>query len=86
MTHLIFTFALEPLLWKLTLDLCVVHPVFENGSHISDSSYADDVSILVNGRSENILNVKNILDDFGKLSGLIINVEKNSSVTHKCFT
>ena len=76
MTHLIFTFALEPLLWKLTLDLCVVHPVFENGSHISDSSYADDVSILVNGEPENILNVKNILDDFGKLSGLKINVEK----------
>ena len=76
MTHLIFTFALEPLLWKLTLDLCVVHPVFENGSHISDSSYADDVSILVNGELENILNVKNILDDFGKLSGLIINIEK----------
>ena len=41
-----------------------------------DSSYADDVSILVNSEPENILNVKNILDDFGKLSGLIINVEK----------
>jgi len=36
---LIFILALEPLLWKLTLDLGVVHPVFENGSHISDSSY-----------------------------------------------
>ena len=41
-----------------------------------DSSYADDVSILVNSEPENILNVKNILDDFGKLSSLIINVEK----------
>ena len=73
---LIFILVLEPLLWKLTLDLGVVHPVFENGSHISDSSYADDISILVNGEPENILNVKNILDDFGKLSGLKINVEK----------
>ena len=73
---LIFILALEPLLWKLTLDLGVVHPVFENSSHISDSSYADDVSILVKGKPENILNVKNILNDFGKLSGLILNVEK----------
>ena len=66
----------EPLLWKLALDLGVAHPIFENGSHISDSSYADDVSILVNGDPENIINVKTILDNFGKLSGLIINVEK----------
>ena len=73
---LIFILALEPLLWKLTLDLGVVHPVFENGSHINDSSYADDVSIRLNGEPENIVNVKNILDDFGKLSGLKINVEK----------
>ena len=72
----IFILALEPLLWKLTLDLGVVHPVFENGSYVSDSSYADDVSILVNGEPENKLNVKTILDDFGKLSGLIINVKK----------
>ena len=73
---LIFMLALEPLLLKLTLDLGVVHPVFENGSHVSDSSYADDVSILVNGEPENIINVKTILDAFDKLSGLIINVEK----------
>jgi len=72
----IFILALEPLLWKLTLDLGIIHSVFENGSHVSDRSYADDVSILVKGEPENILNVKTILNDFGKLSGLIINVEK----------
>ena len=72
----IFILALEPLLWKLTLDLGIVHPVFENDSHVSDSRYAYDVSILVNGEPETILNVKTILDDFGKLSGLIINVKK----------
>ena len=71
----LFILALEPLLWKLALDLRVA-PVLENGSHVNDSSYADDVSILVNGDPENIVNVKTILDNFGKLSGLIINVEK----------
>ena len=31
---------------------------------------------IVNGDPENIINVKTILDNFGKLSGLIINAEK----------
>ena len=73
---LLFILALETLLWKLALDLRIAHPVFKNGSFVNDSSYADDVSILVNGDPENIVNVKTILDNFGKLSGLIINVEK----------
>ena len=73
---LLFILALEPLLQKLAEDLGVAHPVFENGSHVNDSSYADDVSILVNGDPENIVNVKTILDNFGKLSSLISNVEK----------
>ena len=73
---LLFILALEPLLWKLALDLGVAHPVFENGSHVNDRSYADDVTILVNGDPENIVNVKTILDNFGILSDLIINVEK----------
>ena len=60
----------------MALDLGVIHTVFENGSHVNNSSYADDVSILVNGEPENLVNVKTILDNFGKLSGLIINVEK----------
>ena len=76
LSGLIFILALEPLLWKLALDLGVDHPVFENGSHVNDSSYADDVSIFVNGEPENIVNVKTILDNFSKLSGLIINIEK----------
>ena len=35
---LLFILALEPLLWKLALDLRVAHPVFKNGSHVYDSS------------------------------------------------
>ena len=73
---LLFILCLEPLLWKLALDLGITHPIFENGSQITDSSYADDVSILVDGEPENIINVKTILDNFSKLSGLVINVEK----------
>ena len=73
---LIFIIVLEPLLWRLALDPSVTHPVFNNEEHIADSSYADDVSILLNGDPENIINCKTILDEFSKLSGLKINVDK----------
>ena len=66
------------LLWKLLLDSSISHPVFSNGESIGDSSFADDVSILVDGESENTKNCKTILDDFSKLTGLTINVEKTN--------
>jgi len=73
---LIFILCLEPLLWKLSLEHGIRHPVFENGGTIDDSSYADDVSILLEGDPEIIIRCKIILEDFGKLSGLKINSEK----------
>ena len=75
---LLFIIALEPLLWKLLMDPGIIHPVFDNGESLSDSSFADDVSIFVEGDSENIINCKSTLDDFSKLSGLTINVEKTN--------
>ena len=65
---LIFIIALEPLLWKLLMDQGIIHPIFSNGESLSDASFAD----------ENIINCKSILDDFSKLSGLTINVEKTN--------
>ena len=75
---LLFIICLEPLLWRLLLDPSISHPVFSNGNSLADSSFADDVSILVEGESENITNCKTILDNFSKLSGLKINVEKTN--------
>ena len=75
---LLFILCLEPLLWRLLLDPSISHPVFSNGNSLPDASFADDVSILVDGKSENIINCKNILDSFSKLSGLHINVEKTN--------
>ena len=48
----IFILALEPLLWKLSLDLGVDHLIFANCSHVRDSSYADDISTLINVEPE----------------------------------
>ena len=50
--------------------------MFENGEKIDDSSYADDVSILLEGDPEIIIRCKIILEEFGKLSGLKINSDK----------
>ena len=58
-THLLVLslLALQPLLWKLSLDICVKHPVFDNSGKIDDSSYAYDAPILVDvdGEPENII-------------------------------
>ena len=75
---LIFILALETLLWRLALDVSILHPVLETGEKIdsSNSSNADDVFILIDREPKIFINCKTILDDFSKHSGLIINIDK----------
>jgi hypothetical protein len=40
------------------------------------SAFADDASVIVKYTYENLLHIKNVLEDFGNLSGLVCNVEK----------
>ncbi len=40
------------------------------------SAYADDASLIVKCNYNNLLRVKNILEEFGNMSGLVCNVEK----------
>ena len=65
---LLILLALEPLLWKLRHSSSIEKVTFENGNKLSDSSFSDDVTILLRGTAENIANAKLILDDFKKLS------------------
>ena len=81
---LLFLLALEPLLWKLRHSSSLEKVTFKNGNKISDSSFADDVTILLKGTAENIANAKLILDDFKKLSGLEINAEKTQILPINC--
>jgi hypothetical protein len=39
-------------------------------------AYADDANLIVKMSYENLLRIKNILEDFGIMSGLVCNVEK----------
>jgi hypothetical protein len=40
------------------------------------SAYADDPNIIVKLTYENLLRIKNIIEEFGLMSGLICNIEK----------
>jgi hypothetical protein len=40
------------------------------------SAFADDASVIVRFTYENLLYIKNVLEEFGNLSGLVCNVEK----------
>ena len=70
---LIFLLALEPLLWKIKYSNNIEKITFDNNNLLSDTSFADDVTLLVRGTPISILNIKEILLEFKKLSGLETN-------------
>ena len=78
-SRLLFLLTLEPLLWKLRHSSST-----ENGNKLSDSSFEEDVPILLRGTAENIANAKLILDDFKKLSELEIKTEKTQILPINC--
>ena len=61
---LIFLLALEPHLWKIKYSKNIEKLTFANDNFLSDASFADNVTLLVHGTPENIINIKEILLDF----------------------
>ena len=80
----IFLSALEPLLWKIKYSNNMEKLTFGNNNSLYDASFADNVTLLVHGTPVNISNIKEILLDFKKLSGLETNYEKTSILTLNC--
>ena len=81
---LIFLLALEPILWKIKYSNNIERITFPNNNSLSGASFADDVTLLIRGTPENIINVKQILLNFKKLSGLETNTEKTIVLTLNC--
>ena len=81
---LIFLLALEPLLWKIKYSNDIEKITFNNNNSLSDASFADNVTLLIRETPINISNIKEILLDFKKLSGLETNYEKTSILTLNC--
>ena len=61
---LIFLLALEPLLWKIKYGNNIEKLTFANDNSLSNASFANDVTLLVRGTPENIINIKEIFLDF----------------------
>ena len=72
------------LLWKIKFSNNIEKITFGNNNFLSDASFADNVTLLVHGMPINISNIKEILLDFKKLSGLETNYEKTSILTLNC--
>ena len=51
-----------------------------NGTEYLISQYADDTSLLLDGKEETLARVMVILHDFGEVSGLKINKEKTKCI------
>ncbi len=88
----IFNLGFQILLLKLTFDL-QIEGILENpplpegipplpptvGTYTRKvSAYADDANMIVKNSYETLARIKNILEDFGTMSGLLCNVEKTS--------
>ena len=71
-------------MWKIKYSNDIEKITFNNNNSLSDASFADNVTLLVRGTPINISNIKEILLDFKKLSGLETNYEKTSILTLNC--
>ena len=64
LSGLIFLLAIEPFLWKIKYSNNIEKLTVANDNLLSDASFADNVTLLVHGTPENIINIKEILLDF----------------------
>ena len=69
------------LLWELKLWQCIrasqiIKPISISLASTSVSQYADDTTIICHKNKKSVLELFNILDSFGKISGLMVNKSK----------
>jgi hypothetical protein len=91
---LIFKIELEPMItgvWKNFIIPQNINPAPENtfmfesrGETNKNESLADDNTTLMELTSQNLLNLRKILNDFGSISGLICNYEKTQVMPVGC--
>ena len=82
----LFILGIEILLIKLFLDpalkkVIIPNPSYRHGSEtLGVNAYADDITEMILGSSENLVYLKNIFSFFSRLSGLELNVDKTTVI------
>ena len=82
----LFILGIEILLIKLFLDPALKKVIVPNISHrhgsetLGVNAYADDITEMILGSSENLIHLKNIFSFFSRLSGLELNVDKTTVI------
>jgi hypothetical protein len=83
---MMFILALEPLqrLLKKATESGLLSPLSHSAARMRASFYADDAALFVNPTAEDVSAVFSLLDFFGNVSGLRINLEKCTAYPIRC--
>jgi hypothetical protein len=86
LSPMLFILAMEPLhrLLEIASSAGLLSPIHNRSAKLRASLYADDAAIFVNPTKEDIIVVADILDLFGKASGLVTNTAKCAAYPINC--
>jgi len=86
LSPMLFILAMDPLprILEFATQMGALSPVPSSTARWRTSLYADDAAIFINPRKEDIDAIKVILQAFGNISGLHINLEKSSVHPIRC--
>ena len=86
LSPMLFILAIDPL--QRILDLATRHGILSplplTTAKLRTSLYADDAAIFINPSREELMAIKDILQAFGRASGLVTNLEKSSIHPIRC--
>jgi hypothetical protein len=68
----------------LASDHELFHPLQGKGAHFRTSLYADDAAIFMAPFGEDISHLSSILNSFGEVTGLVMNLQKSLVATIRC--
>ena len=86
LSPMMFILAMEPLQFMLNkaTEQGLLTPICNRKAKLRISLFADDAAIFINPVSDEVQVVRNILDAFASVSGLITNTEKSAAYPVKC--
>jgi hypothetical protein len=83
---LLFVLAIDPLqdLLRIATEQKVLSKLRGKYARLRLSLYADDATIFINPTVTNVTNIKELLDNFGRVTGLSTNIQKSSVSPIRC--
>jgi hypothetical protein len=85
-TPLLFILAIDPLnrLLQLATDRGLLSPLYDRTARFKLSMYADDAVIFIRPTKDDVNNLRDLLANFGSVTGLQTNLQKTTVSTISC--